>query len=250
MNRLTKIRSTIVACVTAIAALVALAPAAVAADGGDDADGTVTSVRAFPKTENADKDLLAEAVATDVEEDAKWDIDELDVPHTESTAEKEARLAKERREAQEREAAAAASRSAAREQLNVQLAGIAQPNSKAAADLIAYAKQFIGKVPYRYGGTTTAGWDCSGFVQFVFKSVGIGLPRTSGAQAGVGTFVGTDLSNAQPGDIIANAGHAGIYLGNGVVINATKSHPNPAEDTAISPVAWVYQGGYQVRHVL
>ena len=254
MHRLTKIRSTLVASITTIAAIVALAPAAIAASGDGDAADTVTSVRAFPKTVDVDVNLLAEAVATEVEDDAGWDsYDELDVPQTESTAEREAREAKEAQaaqEAQEREAAAAASRSAAREQLNTQLAAIAPPNSTAAADLIAYAKQFIGKVPYRYGGNTTAGWDCSGFVQYVFSSVGISLPRTSGAQAQVGTFVGTDLSNAQPGDIIANASHAGIYLGNGVVINATKSHPNPAEDTAITPVAWAYQGGYQVRRVL
>ena len=250
MNRLTKIRSTIVACVTAIAALIAFAPAAVAADDGDDADGTVTSVRAFPKTENADKDLLAEAVATDVEEDAKWDIEELDVPHTESTAEKEARLAKERREAQEREAAAAASRSQARQKLDAQLAGVASPNSKTAAAVVSYAMQYQGKVRYVYGGNTPAGWDCSGFVQYVFAQVGISLPRTSGNQAAVGAFVGTDLRNAQPGDIIANGGHSGIYLGNGVVINATNAHVNPVEDTAISPVAWVFHGGYQVRRVL
>ena len=280
MNRLTKIRSTIIACATTAAALVALAPGALAADGGDDVDGTVTSVRAFPKTQTVDQNLFDEAVATDVEEDATWDIDELEVPKTESTAEKQARLAEEQRQVQERaareaeaeQAAQAAatqtaaaqaataqdtqegetSRSQAREKPDVALSNIAPPDSKTASALVSYAMQFQGKVPYVYGGNTPAGWDCSGFVQYVFSQFGIGLPHESGAQSGVGTFVGHDLSNAKPGDIIATngKGHAGIYIGNGLVINATVPHSDPSQDTVVSPIGWVFPNGYQVRRVL
>ncbi|MFM7636618.1 MAG: C40 family peptidase, partial [Crocinitomicaceae bacterium] len=51
------------------------------------------------------------------------------------------------------------------------------PNDKAEA-LINYAKTFLG-VPYRYGGTTPSGFDCSGFINYVFRNFGFSLVRTS-----------------------------------------------------------------------
>ncbi|OTA26968.1 hypothetical protein B9G54_02770 [Alloscardovia macacae] len=112
-----------------------------------------------------------------------------------------------------------------------------------AADLINYAMSFVG-TPYLWGGTTTAGWDCSGFTSYVFRKFGINLPRTSGAQATVGTPVAS-LAEAQPGDIIANGTHAAIYIGNGKVVNALNSNLG----TKVTNMS-VFTGGYSIRRVL
>jgi hypothetical protein len=105
--------------------------------------------------------------------------------------------------------------------------------------LIAYAERFIG-TPYHWGGTSPsgAGWDCSGFVQYVFKRQGINLPRTSQEQYLVGTAV--QYRDAQPGDLLffhyrggqAGANHVGIFIGNGKMIAAQ----NPRVGTGIHAV--------------
>ena len=103
----------------------------------------------------------------------------------------------------------------------------------------------MGVVPYVSGGNTPAGWDCSGFVQYVFAQMGISLPHYSGAQAALGTAV-PSLAEAQPGDIIANGAHSGIYVGNGMVVNAL----NPKAGTVYTPVAYAYSGPYSIRRLL
>lgn len=94
--------------------------------------------------------------------------------------------------------------------------------------ILASAKSYIG-VPYRWGGTSpSTGFDCSGFIQYVFNQNGSSLPRVSRDQYKVGTPVSFD--NLQPGDLvffsIAKNGvvdHDGIYMGNGQFINSSSS---------------------------
>jgi len=96
----------------------------------------------------------------------------------------------------------------------------------AASAIIATAKKYIG-VPYVWGGSTPSGFDCSGFVQYVFKAHGIQLPRTSKQQYGVGTYV--SKSNLKAGDLIFfdtegnGVSHLGIYIGNNQFIHASSS---------------------------
>ena len=89
-------------------------------------------------------------------------------------------------------------------------------------DVIATAKKYLG-VPYVWGGTDPSkGLDCSGFVQRVYKDLGIELPRVSRDQARAGTPVAS-MEQAQPGDLIAFGSpvdHIGIYAGNGKMIVA------------------------------
>ena len=74
----------------------------------------------------------------------------------------------------------------------------------------------LAGIYYIYGGTTTAGFDCSGYTQYVFGKVGISLPRTAEDQRQAVTAV----SNPQPGDLVffgSPAYHVGIYAGNGTM---------------------------------
>lgn len=95
--------------------------------------------------------------------------------------------------------------------------------------VIAYAKKFLG-IRYRWGGTTTKGFDCSGFVKYVFRNFGITLNRTSTMQAKNGSYI--KKANLKTGDIVffdTNGGHnrinhVGIYIGGGKFIHASSSH--------------------------
>lgn len=240
-------RFTSIFAVVAVSALLdAAVPAASA--GGAMADTTVTATRSFPKTTAAKRDFLAEHTSTDVESNADWGgIESLDVPQTESQAEKDQK-AQEQAEAEAQAQAAqaqaqaesqAASRSSDRASISVPTA----PASATGQALADYALQFQG-YPYVAGGNTPSGWDCSGFVQWVFAQFGVSLPHYSGAQMSVGTAVGS-IAEAAPGDIIVNTQHAAIYIGNGMVINAL----NPAQGTQVTSLA-VFSGGYAIRRVL
>lgn len=234
----------------AVVAVSSLLGAAVpdASAGGAMADTTVTATRSFPKTTAAKRDFLAEHTSTDVESNADWGgIESLDVPQTESQAEKDQK-AQEQAEAEAQAQAAqaqaqaesqAASRSSDRASISVPTA----PASATGQALADYALQFQG-YPYVAGGNTPSGWDCSGFVQWVFAQFGVSLPHYSGAQMSVGTAVGS-IAEAAPGDIIVNTQHAAIYIGNGMVINAL----NPAQGTQVTSLA-VFSGGYAIRRVL
>ena len=225
-------RFTSIFAVVAVSALLGAAVPAASA-GGAMADTTVTATRSFPKTTAAKRDFLAEHTSTDVESNADWGgIESLDVPQTESQAEKD-------QKAQEQAESQAASRSSDRASISVPTA----PASATGQALADYALQFQG-YPYVAGGNTPSGWDCSGFVQWVFAQFGVSLPHYSGAQMSVGMAVGS-IAEAAPGDIIVNAQHAAIYIGNGMVINAL----NPAQGTQVTSLA-VFSGGYAIRRVL
>lgn len=240
-------RFTSIFAVVAVSALLGAAVPAASA-GGAMADTTVTATRSFPKTTAAKRDFLAEHTSTDVESNADWGgIESLDVPQTESQAEKDQK-AQEQAEAEAQAQAAqaqaqaesqAASRSSERASISVPTA----PASATGQALADYALQFQG-YPYVAGGNTPSGWDCSGFVQWVFAQFGVSLPHYSGAQMSVGTAVGS-IAEAAPGDIIVNTQHAAIYIGNGMVINAL----NPAQGTQVTSLA-VFSGGYAIRRVL
>ena len=101
-------------------------------------------------------------------------------------------------------------------------------NTTSKADkIIATAKKYIG-VPYVWGGESPSGFDCSGFVQYVFKVHGISLNRTTETQYKHGSYV--SKSNLKPGDLVffqntyrAGISHVGIYIGNGQFIHASSS---------------------------
>jgi cell wall-associated NlpC family hydrolase len=93
---------------------------------------------------------------------------------------------------------------------------------------VSIAMKYLG-APYVYGGASPAGFDCSGFTQFVFAHVGISLPHSSSAQ---GRMTAIAPSAAMAGDLVITdgGGHVGIYLGNGTMIHAS----TPATGVKIS----------------
>lgn len=96
--------------------------------------------------------------------------------------------------------------------------------------IVTIAKQYIG-VPYRWGGTTPKGFDCSGFTQYVYRKAGVSLPRTSYQQRSVGKKV--SRSELRPGDLVLFPGHVGIYVGDGMYIHA----PEPGDSVKISKLS-------------
>ena len=84
--------------------------------------------------------------------------------------------------------------------------------------VVAIANQFLG-VPYVWGGSSPAGFDCSGLVQYCYAQMGVYLPRTTYGMLGVGSVV--SVNDLQPGDLVfPHDGHVGIYAGGGSVIHA------------------------------
>ncbi|GBD19635.1 Gamma-DL-glutamyl hydrolase [bacterium HR28] len=126
------------------------------------------------------------------------------------------------------------------------------PASSVGEQIVATAMQYLGR-PYVWGGTTPAGFDCSGFVYFVVNQVlGGGFPRSLEAQAVSGVYV--DPEHLQPGDLVFfqntykwGLSHVGIYLGNGRFIHAE----NYATGVTISDLWGDYYGPryYTARRV-
>lgn len=96
--------------------------------------------------------------------------------------------------------------------------------------IVSTAFNYLG-TPYVWGGTSPRGFDCSGFTQYVFRKKGIYLPRTSGAQAGVGERV--SRGNLKPGDLVCFPGHVGIYIGNDQFIHA----PSPGKRVSVASLS-------------
>jgi peptidoglycan DL-endopeptidase CwlO len=153
------------------------------------------------------------------------------------------RAAERRRQAElERQARA---RLAAPQPLIPELAGT-EPSLQAPAVLspappakyggvVGIAMQYLG-IPYVYGGSTPAGFDCSGFVMYVFAQVGVSLPHNAAAQYGYGTPV--DRSQLQAGDLVFfnGLGHNGIYIGGGSFIHS----PHTGDVVKISSLSGWY----------
>jgi cell wall-associated NlpC family hydrolase len=105
--------------------------------------------------------------------------------------------------------------------------GIVNRSAQLAVTLTRNAMRFLG-VPYVFGGTSSRGFDCSGYVQHVFAMLGYHIPRTADAQYDAGKRV--TGAKMVPGDLVffqtyeAGASHVGIYLGNDRFVHASSSH--------------------------
>ncbi len=115
--------------------------------------------------------------------------------------------------------------------------------SSSTTSVVDYAMQFLG-CRYVYGGTSTSGFDCSGFTQYVYKNFGISLNRSSSAQYSNGVSV--SRSNLQAGDLLffSSSGggitHVGLYIGNNQMIHAS----TPSTGVIISDLSGYYSNTY------
>lgn len=149
-------------------------------------------------------------------------------------AEQKAKEEEEARKKAEEEAAAAA---AAQARAEAAKSVPAATGSASGQNLIATARQYLGS-PYVWGGTSPSGFDCSGFVQYVFAMNGITLNRTAAAQASNGYQISG--SDARAGDLMIWSGHVALCEGNGYVIEAG----NPSTGVYEHPINEGYGAGY------
>ena len=118
-------------------------------------------------------------------------------------------------------------------------AGRYQPTPEGQAMRRGIVLDALGQIgrPYRYGGTTPEGFDCSGLVQYVYGLQGLELPRTAADQHEQGDTI--DLDDAEPGDLLFyrfgwfGIDHVAIYLGDGQAVHA----PASGRQVIVAPVA-------------
>ena len=93
------------------------------------------------------------------------------------------------------------------------------PQTVSGNAVLEIAARYVG-VPYVSGGASPKGFDCSGFVSYVYKQLGVSLPRTSSAMRYAGQVV--SRADAKPGDLIWSPGHIAIYAGGNSQIDAPR----------------------------
>jgi cell wall-associated NlpC family hydrolase len=106
--------------------------------------------------------------------------------------------------------------------------------------VVGIAMQYLG-TPYRWGGSSpSTGFDCSGFVMYVYSQVGVSLPHNAAMQYGYGSAV--SRSELQPGDLVFfnGLGHNGIYIGGGQFIHS----PHTGDVVKISSLTGWYADSY------
>jgi cell wall-associated NlpC family hydrolase len=129
--------------------------------------------------------------------------------------------------------------------------------SATAAGILATAKHYLG-TRYRYGGESpTSGFDCSGFVQYVYGRHGIDLPRTSRQQASAGQPVPLDVESLRPGDLLlfastgSTVNHVAIYVGSNKILHSTAGAGRVVyDDLTTARGKWYLQRHVASRRVL
>jgi cell wall-associated NlpC family hydrolase len=135
-----------------------------------------------------------------------------------------------------------------------------RPSSRAtasAATVLATGERYVG-TPYTYGGETPwAGFDCSGFVQYVFARHGIELPRTSRGQGGAGWKLPGGTAALRPGDLMlfsstgGRIDHVAIYAGDGRILHSSRGNGGVGyDDLSSSRGQWFLDHHVASRRVI
>jgi murein DD-endopeptidase len=123
-------------------------------------------------------------------------------------------------------------------QAPVAASGSTKPSTDRAVQAAAYAQTMIGK-PYRYGGSSPAGFDCSGLVMYSYKQAGLALPHSTDKQRSSSRVV--KVAELRRGDLLffnqegKKHGHVGIYVGDGKFVHAPSSGKSVRSDSLAAP---------------
>jgi cell wall-associated NlpC family hydrolase len=112
--------------------------------------------------------------------------------------------------------------------------------------VVGIAMQYLG-VPYRWGGASPSGFDCSGLVMYAYAQIGVSLPHFTGSMWGMGVPV--SRGDLQPGDLVFfnGLGHMGIYAGGGSFVHA----PHTGDVVKVSSMSGWYASTYMgARRIL
>jgi hypothetical protein len=121
-------------------------------------------------------------------------------------------------------------------------------SSRTARRAVETGDEYVG-VPYVWGGSTPRGFDCSGFVQYVYRENGVQLPRTSRQMAHAGRSVPARISSLREGDLMLFTGrkgvisHVALYAGNNTILHSSSSGNGVRYDDLSSR-----RGRYYVTH--
>ncbi len=134
--------------------------------------------------------------------------------------------------------------------------GMSRESAELAAAVVETALDVMG-TPYRWGGSDTDGYDCSGLIHYAYGENGILLPRVSRSQARMGVLVDRQVAALRPGDILAFAvngrgvSHVGLYVGDGTFIHSASSGVKLSSLTASDPDSrWWRQRWVEARRIL
>ena len=186
-------------------------PIEVDADVVADADAPATSEVATEAPGPSEEELAAQAAA----EQAQAEQAAAEQAAAEQAAAEQAQA--EQAAAEQAQAAPAVSTEDEAAESTAVPASSAVPQG-VGSDAVAIGSNYLG-TPYAWGGGAPGGFDCSGFVSYVYAQMGISLPHQSGDILNSGTVI--SASEARPGDILWWPGHVGIYAGDGQVLHST-----------------------------
>ena len=191
-------------------------PIEVDADVVADADTPATSEVATEAPGPSEEELAAQAAAEQAQaEQAAAEQAAAEQAQAEQAAAEQA--AAEQAAAEQAQAAPAVSTEDEAAESTAVPASSAVPQG-VGSDAVAIGSNYLG-TPYAWGGGAPGGFDCSGFVSYVYAQMGISLPHQSGDILNSGTVI--SASEARPGDILWWPGHVGIYAGDGQVLHST-----------------------------
>ncbi|SFR73075.1 Cell wall-associated hydrolase, NlpC family [Agromyces sp. CF514] len=193
-------------------------PAYAFAPGSNDPQFATTDATRMTKAQAQSVEVAEDVIAAPVTKDGFAAVTKAEIDAA----------AEAKRQAEEAAAAAEAARVAAETAMTSYAASYAGPSvgdflanppypSFDLASVYGVATQYIG-TPYVYGGATPAGFDCSGFVMYVYAQFGVAMPHSSAGQGAMGTVISE--ADAQPGDLVIMDGHDGFYAGNGMILHA------------------------------